>query len=419
MGRQVGLVGSGLTNLERGISLLEHKYFLDNSKKENLTTVQEKIGDNQFVFIDIDKSNSSHLSGDVDCELCLGVLTEKENFVNIAMSAVSDYSFSTFEIGSIVDKKILEFENKIQESLGENLGESIKTQINREVGILLSKKMDIHLERPNPEVTILIDTLYGVAEPTVRSLFIEGRYVKLDRTIPQTRWPCRKCRGRGCSLCNETGQTYPESVQSLIAKPFLESSLSISDSFHGMGREDIDARMLGDGRPFVLELKTPKKRTLDLDSLQSLVNNENEGRVSISHLLLVDKKRVRELKNTSCDKLYRAKISFEPPISKEKLKKGAAALTDTVVEQRTPKRVSHRRSDLIRKRGIRDVDIIDFSDDHAVLEVCAEHGTYIKELVSGDEGRTEPNFSGLVDSQCKVERMDVVQLYLEETEVEK
>ena len=115
MGRQVGMVGSGLTNLERGISLLEHKYFLDNSKKENLTTVQEKIGDNQFVFIDIDKSNSSHLSGDTDCELCLGVLTEKENFVDIAMSAVSDYSFSTFEIGSIVDKKILEFENKNNE----------------------------------------------------------------------------------------------------------------------------------------------------------------------------------------------------------------------------------------------------------------------------------------------------------------
>ena len=94
-------------------------------------------------------------------------------------------------------------------------------------------------------------------------------------------------------------------------------------------------------------------------------------------------------------------------------------MTGTVVEQRTPKRVSHRRSDLIRKRGIRDVDIIDFSDDHAVLEICAEHGTYIKELVSGDEGRTEPNFSGLVDSQCKVERLDVVKLYLEETEVEK
>ena len=106
-------------------------------------------------------------------------------------------------------------------------------------------------------------------------------------------------------------------------------------------------------------------------------------------------------------------------ISKEKLKKGAAALTGTVVEQRTPKRVSHRRSDLIRKRGIRTIDVIDFSDNHAVLEIRAEHGTYIKELVSGDEGRTKPNFSELLDSQCKVEQLDVVQLYLQETEVEK
>ena len=74
---------------------------------------------------------------------------------------------------------------------------------------------------------------------------------------------------------------------------------------------------------------------------------------------------------------------------------------------------------MIRKRGIRTIDVVDFSDNHAVLEIRAEHGTYIKELVSGDEGRTQPNFSELVDSQCKVERLDVVQLYLQEIEVEK
>ena len=398
MGRQVAMVGSGLTNTERGISLLEHKYLLDNSKVS---------------------TTSTHSSGIADCELCFGLCTEKENLVAIAISAVSNYSFSTFEVGSRVDKKILECEIQIQESIGEMLGESIKTQLNREMGILISEKLNVHLERPNPEVTILIDTLYGVAEPIVRSLFIEGRYVKLDRSIPQTRWPCRKCRGRGCSYCKETGQTYPESVQSLIAKPFLESSASSSDSFHGMGREDIDARMLGEGRPFILELKTPRKRDLDLTNLKSSVNNENKGRVSISSLSFVDKKRVRELKNTSCDKLYRVKISLTPSITKEKLKKGAVALTGTVVEQRTPKRVSHRRSDLIRKRVIRNVDITDVSNDYAVLEIRAEHGTYIKELVSGDEGRTKPNFSDLVGSKCKVECLDVVQLYLQENEVER
>ena len=32
------------------------------------------------------------------------------------------------------------------------------------------------------------------------------------------------------------------------------------DAFHGMGREDIDVRCLGRGRPFVVELKSPMRR---------------------------------------------------------------------------------------------------------------------------------------------------------------
>ena len=37
--------------------------------------------------------------------------------------------------------------------------------------------------------------------------------------------------------------------------------------FHGMGREDIDALCLGEGRPFVLELSEPRIRDIDLDEL--------------------------------------------------------------------------------------------------------------------------------------------------------
>ena len=51
------------------------------------------------------------------------------------------------------------------------------------------------------------------------------------------------------------------SVEELIAKIALKYTKSDDESFHGCGREDIDALMLGRGRPFVLELKNPKKRT--------------------------------------------------------------------------------------------------------------------------------------------------------------
>ena len=131
MGRQVGMVGSGLTNTERGISLLEHKYFLDQSKNKDFITVKEHLGRDKYISIDINHTTSTHSTEKGGCQLCLGLLLEKEILVDIAISATSDYSFSTFEVGSTVDRKILDFEKKIQDSIGEKLGESIKTQLNR------------------------------------------------------------------------------------------------------------------------------------------------------------------------------------------------------------------------------------------------------------------------------------------------
>ena len=42
------------------------------------------------------------------------------------------------------------------------------------------------------------------------------------------------------------------------------------------------------------------------------------------------------------------------------------------------------------------------------LRVHAESGTYIKEMVNGDEGRTTPSFTALAGVPVKVEFLDVV-----------
>ena len=96
----------------------------------------------------------------------------------------------------------------------------------------------------------LIDVLTLNVELDIRSHYLYGRYRKLEREIPQTRWPCRVCKERGCEKCNGTGQQYPHSVQSLIGDPLIEIYDSTEHAFHGMGREDIDVRCLGRGRPF-------------------------------------------------------------------------------------------------------------------------------------------------------------------------
>ena len=110
-------------------------------------------------------------------------------------------------------------------------------------------------------------------------------------------------------------------------KPFAKETSCSEDLFHGMGREDIDAAMLGSGRPFtVLELRMPRKE-IDLVQMEKEINEENEGRIAVNNLKFVDRKRVAELKNTVCDKTYRVDVSIRDRIPIESLKKASQRLT--------------------------------------------------------------------------------------------
>jgi tRNA pseudouridine synthase 10 len=393
LGRAFGKVGFGLDNRERGIEIINQLEIKEGSE------LQERL-----------------ISQESNCTLCEGLISEIPNFRDLVLESFSDFSISSFKIGTIVDKDILKREVEFQLLFGEGLGEALKSQLNREIGISVYKKAKIDALMDNPDAVAIIDTGYDVVNLEIKSLFIEGNYNKYDRTVPQTRWPCHSCKGIGCDKCNNTGQLYPDSVQSLIARHFTIASSCSEDLFHGMGREDIDAAMLGRGRPFVLELRMPKNRSLDLLEIEKKLNTENEGRIKASKLKFVKRPRVAELKNTVCDKTYRVDVSISDKISIESLKKGAQRLTSTVIEQRTPTRVSHRRADLVRPRLVNSVDVISFTDGMAELVIRAQHGTYIRELVSGDDGRTVPSLTSLIDAKCKVEVLDVLNLHLQAKE---
>jgi tRNA pseudouridine synthase 10 len=179
-----------------------------------------------------------------------------------------------------------------------------------------------------------------------------------------------------------------------------------------MGREDIDAAMLGLGRPFVLELRMPKKRDVDLEEIEAEINKSNVDRIKATNLKFVERSRVPELKNTICDKSYRVEVSIPDELTIESLKNGAQRLKEKLVKQRTPTRVAHRRADLVRPRLVTSVDVVSFEQGMVELNIRAQHGTYIRELVSGDMGRTIPSLSSLVDGACKVEVLDVLNLHL-------
>ena len=50
------------------------------------------------------------------------------------------------------------------------------------------------------------------------------------------------------------------------------------------------------------------------------------------------------------------------------------------------------------------------SPTEAFFTVTAEAGTYIKELVHGDEGRTVPSVASELEVECKVTALDVLEI---------
>ena len=343
-----------------------------------------------------------------DCWLCEGLIDEIPHFSKIIADSIKDYEFETFLIGSKIDEDIQEREQHLWKHLNLQEAEPIKMEINREIGKILEPQFRKTVDIKNPEIMAVIDTTYDIISLQITSLFIYGRYKKLLRGIPQTKWPCQICRGKGCKKCNYTGKLYQTTVEELIAQKALEFTKGTDESFHGSGREDIDALMLGSGRPFVLEIKNPKKRNIDLQFLEKETNQASKNKVEINSLRFSNRDEVARIKKAEFRKTYRVTLEATQPLNKEKLIKVAQTLQDKPIKQLTPTRVAHRRANKIRDRIIYNCTIESVEDVIAILTLEAESGTYIKEFVSGDDNKTKPNLSELIGIPCKVKELDVI-----------
>jgi tRNA pseudouridine synthase 10 len=349
------------------------------------------------------------------CQLCLGHLPRVAQWAERALAQLEGLEFRGFIVGSHLPEFLEEQEEELRKRYGLEQGEPLKHDLNREVGKRLEAVLqgrgaavDLH----NPDVAVLLDLVWDRVEVKITPLFIYGRYRKLVRGIPQTHWPCRACRGRGCERCSFTGKQYPESVEELISPPLLAAARGSGSAFHGSGREDIDARMLGEGRPFIAEIREPRVRSLDLQALTEQINEQVSGKVEVQDLTFTERGAIEQLKAGRAEKLYRARVEFERPVSAEELKRALQALVGPIAQQ-TPRRVAHRRADLLRTRRVWEIKGESVGERGAVIEVRCDGGLYVKELLSGDGGRTAPSLAGLLGLSLRVSELDVLEVFEE------
>ena len=452
------------------------------------------------------------------CPFCENLYEEADLLAEIIYDAIQPYEATRLQLGARIPKDQIAAEEELRKRLGAGGSDALKSGLVTEIARNLNDRLDgKKLVNDKPQILALIDVLTLTVELDIRAHYLYGRYQKLERGIPQTRWPCRACKGRGCEKCDGTGLQYKKSVQDLIGNPLLGLFEAKEHAFHGMGREDIDVRCMGQGRPFVIEMKEPKTRTVDLDAAMNSINELAEGSINITGLRSSNRSEVVRVKDTPAEKSYTIRFRVMPlseaehavltaPVdlthvdvqdrggkgrknpkrrnrrgdrkndhkkplpavievlegpSEEELKalkkaelvekaealglaksgtKGelierimsagppapvmfdlpeAEFIKETIDKlagvklfQRTPERVAHRRADLIRKRTVFETSkpIIETMAD-GVLEVeftlRCESGTYVKETVHGDGGRTQPSLSSLIKAKCDVMWLDV------------
>lgn len=406
MGRQFARLSTGLTNVERGqavkLSLvMEGDAIFKESGEDSLLE--------ELTHSSLYARKTMKIEGeDEKCWVCLGVFENLDIWADRAIESIGDLEYSTFLVGTKVSGLISENEEILWSECGITQAEQFKTEMNREVGKLISARTGKEVAFDRPDIVVTLDIAEEKTSIQIKSLYIQGRYRKLVRGIPQTRWPCRNCGGRGCERCSNTGKQYPESVDELVGAEVVKATKGTDTKFHGAGREDIDALMLGTGRPFVVEALNPSIRTIDVWELEKKINEFAAGKVEVEDLKLVEKGVIEALKSSKADKVYNLKVTFKEPVSTDKLEDAINSLIGVQIHQRTPQRVAHRRADLVRKRYVHNMQLLEKTDEHAIIEVHCDGGLYVKELTSGDDGRTEPSLTGRLGIQAKVTELNVV-----------
>ncbi|XP_077622593.1 tRNA pseudouridine synthase Pus10 isoform X3 [Crocuta crocuta] len=225
-----------------------------------------------------------------------------------------------------------------------------------------------------------------------------GRYNKYSRNLPQTPWII------------DGERKLESSVEELISDHLLAVFKAESFNFSSSGREDVDVRTLGNGRPFAIELVNPHRvhfTSQEIKELQQKINNSS-NKIQVRDLQLVTREAIGRMKEGEEEKTksYSALIWTNKAIQKKDIE-FLNDIKDLKIDQKTPLRVLHRRPLAVRTRIIHSMETRYVDEHHFHLYLKTQAGTYIKEFVHGDFGRTKPNIGSLMNMTADILELDV------------
>ena len=311
------------------------------------------------------------------------------------MDAVRGYEFKTFLIGATLPTQIYEREDAIRARLKIRGRESVKTQLTRELGMLLARLAGKKVEYMKPDIMISLtidkENNINIAVKS-RPLAISGRYVKKSRGLPQKQDKCPSCEGKGCDSCNHSGLSGYGSVEGVIAKGLMEMTGGQAPKFSWIGSEDQSSLVLGDGRPFYARISNPKKRKLKKRRIK-------DGGIQATLWVIEDKPelqprfRVKTKIHATCEKAL---------TGQDMKKLNSLAGSEVSFENRS--KMATKRIYSVRARRI--------DGSQLALNMIADGGLMIKQFVGGEE-YMKPNISEILGAKCECVAFDILGVELQ------
>ncbi len=402
LGRQFAKKGIEMTNKERGHAIkvflnmkLYDDYRSGKIDKEYLRSLA--INSGKPVSSLYEKLYGEKIA-EAPCYICGGKISEKlyDELAEKAAALLKKVNVYRFLVGVSIPQEIILREIEVSSFSGLEYSESIKNEIKREVGKRIMKFYGLEPDFDKPEAVVVIDYETLGLRLEINPLLFEGKYWKRGRNISHTIWTTRE----GVKL-------YPYSLQEFFNDRLKEIFDAEEVVIHASGREDVDARMLGTGRPLVIEIKNPRFRYVDLD----LVNDLLKG--TLIEAVIHDessRSRIAYLKGEASKKkkLYKLLIMTENPVNRQQLDEIEKYFINREIRQLTPLRILRRKKEHLRRRKVYFVKTRQLVDNVFEALIYCDGGLYVKELVHGDQGRTTPSISEVLGVQAYPLELDVL-----------
>jgi tRNA pseudouridine synthase 10 len=351
------------------------------------------------------------------CYICQGLMSQLDSTNTKICDNVEakGYEYESFLLGASLPSAFFEREDSIRARFKVRGKENIKKQYLDELRKKYQKITGKRAEHISPDITINVvignpvidyandgdnsknnnnintNTLQTTVFVKSSPIFLSGRYLKTIRGISQKKDKCQKCSGSGCAICNYAGASPSNSVEDIIGSSLLKITKGDTTKFSWLGGEDKESLVLGNGRPFLLQVSNPKVRWLKTN----LTINEN----GIWSALKQQSPRL--LFQLPSHFITKTKITIQ---AEQDLPSESLATLSNVLEN---SEVSFKAKSKIVKKKIYSLKTQRIDEKRFVLTMVADGGLFIKQFVGGQD-YIEPSISKIIGMKCECMAFDIL-----------